>query len=148
MDMGIDIQNAVIGHKLDLGLGAYLEIIDVGQHGAVLYLAYGQASFLLTPGADPEMIHTMQQQSSLPSVTALMLADSGYLAVNPPDFLAHMQPWVVLISVEAGNERKLPDPKVLEALQGTTILRTDQHGWIHCISDGKRFWVEMERDLE
>jgi beta-lactamase superfamily II metal-dependent hydrolase len=148
MEMGIAIQNAVVGQKLDLGLGAVLEIIDVDRHGAILSLIYGQASFLLTPGADPEMIQTLQQKSEVTRVTALMLADSGYRAVNPPEFLSQLRPWLALISVEAGNERNLPDARVLESLQGTTILRTDLHGWIHCISDGKHLWVEVERDIE
>jgi beta-lactamase superfamily II metal-dependent hydrolase len=53
-----------------------------------------------------------------------------------------------MISVEAGNSRGLPSPTVLEALEGTTVLRTDLHGWVELTSDGEHLWVEVERDLE
>jgi competence protein ComEC len=148
MEMEVNIQQAAIGQELDLGSGASLEVVAVSQHGAILLLNYRQASFLLTPGANPEMMHALEQNRSFTKLTALMLADSGYYAVNPPTLLANLRPWLALVSIEAGNERKLPDLRVLEALQGTTVLRTDLHGWIHCVSDGKRLWVEVERGAE
>ncbi len=148
IEMGIDIRYAARGQKLDLGSGAKLEIVEVGQHGAILLVTYGRASFLLTPGADPDLVDAVQQNRSIPGVTALMLADSGYRAVNPPALLTSLQPWLALVSVAAGNERKLPDRRVLEALDGTTVLRTDRHGWIHCFSDGVHIWVEVERDVD
>jgi competence protein ComEC len=148
LEKGINVQPAIPKQKLDLGSGATLEVVAVSQHGAILLLKYEWASFLLTPGADPEMVRELEQNRSFTTLTGLMLADSGYHAVNPPTFLASLRPWLVLVSVEAGNKRGLPDPRVLEALQGTTVLRTDRHGWIHCASDGKRLWVEVERTLE
>ncbi len=148
LEKGVNIQQAACRQKLDLGSGATLEVIAVSQHGAILLLEFERASFLLTPGANPEMIHALEQDRNFTTLTALMLADSGYHAVNPPTFLVSLRPWLGLVSVEAGNDRKLPDPRVLAALQGTTILRTDLHGWIHCVSDGIRLWVEVERTAD
>jgi beta-lactamase superfamily II metal-dependent hydrolase len=79
------------------------------------------------------------------AVTAVLLADGGYVAVNPPEWLTRLQPWVALISVEAGNPRGLPSPETLRALAGTTILRTDLNGWIDLTSDGENLWAEVER---
>jgi hypothetical protein len=31
------------------------------------------------------------------------------------------------------------------AMQGCTLLRTDQNGWIELSTDGERMWVEVER---
>jgi len=148
LEKGVNTQQAAPKQKFDLGSGATLEVIAVSQNGAILLLRFERASFLLTPGANPEMVLELEHHRSFTTLTALMFADSGYHAVNPPSFLASLQPWLGLISVEGGNDRKLPDPRVLEALQGTTILRTDRHGWIHCVSDGTRFWVEVERGAD
>jgi beta-lactamase superfamily II metal-dependent hydrolase len=52
---------------------------------------------------------------------------------------------VVLLSVAAGDTQGRPDPQVLEAVQGRTLLRTDQNGWIELTTDGEQMWVEVER---
>ncbi len=145
MEMGTEIRYATRGQRLDLGSGAHLEVIEAGRHGAILLVTFGRARFLLTPGADPALIKELQKNRSFTTVSALMLADSGYGAVNPPALIASLQPWLALVSVTAGNERNLPDWRVLEALDGTMVLRTDQNGWIHCFSDGENLWVEVER---
>jgi hypothetical protein len=49
------------------------------------------------------------------------------------------------LSVAAGDRNDLPDPETLEALEGYTLLRTDQNGWIEVTTDGERIWVEAAR---
>ncbi|MCJ7709035.1 MAG: hypothetical protein MUO38_15640, partial [Anaerolineales bacterium] len=71
--------------------------------------------------------------------------DGGYSAVNPPEWLARLRPWVALVSVEAGNRRGLPSPETLSTLSGTTLLRTDLNGWIELTTDGEQLWAEAER---
>jgi len=39
----------------------------------------------------------------------------------------------------------LPSPEVLATLAGTTVLRTDHHGWIAFRTDGESLWMEVER---
>jgi hypothetical protein len=38
-----------------------------------------------------------------------------------------------------------PSPEVLQAVQGYTLLHTDQNGWVHLSTDGKNLWVENQR---
>ena len=59
--------------------------------------------------------------------------------------IARLNPQLVLLSVAAGNPRNLPDAETLQALQGYTLLRTDQNGWIELSADGEQMWVEVER---
>ena len=40
-----------------------------------------------------------------------------------------------------GDYEGLPSPEMLEAIQGYTLLRTDEHGWVHLTTDGARLWV-------
>jgi competence protein ComEC len=144
-ERGIPITEAQAGHVLDLGEGARLEVTAMGEHGVVFMLSFGSAHFLLAPGADPQIISELADVPTVAKVNAVLLPDSGYAAVNPPAWLGQLQPRVALISVGAGEGRGLPSPDVLDALGGSTILRTDIHGWIHLMSDGQRMWVEVER---
>ena len=82
---------------------------------------------------------------NLGPVTALLLADGGYAPLNPPEWIERWRPQVVLLSVAAGDEQGRPDPQVLRALQGRTLLRTDQNGWIELSTDGERLWVGVEK---
>ena len=111
----------------------------------MLLIKFNHARILLAPGVDPALIAELAGKRTIGPVNAYLLADSGFSAVNPPEWLDQLQPWVVLISVEAGNSRGLPSPEVLEVLDGTTVLRTDLNGWIELMSDGEQLWVEVER---
>jgi competence protein ComEC len=146
-EAGCPMDEAQAGHALELGDGARLEIIGAGAHGAVLLLEYGSMRVLLAPGADPALIDSLSSAPGPGPVTAVVLAESGEAAVNPAGWLDQLHPRLAIVSVEAGDWRGLPSPETLEALAGTTILRTDQHGWIELISDGERMWVEVERPV-
>jgi len=75
----------------------------------------------------------------------LSLADSGYAASNPPEWIASLNPEVVLLSVSAADENGMPDSEVLETLKDYELLRTDQNGWVEITTDGERMWVNVER---
>ena len=141
----VPILAAQPGAGLDLGGGARLEVLASGEHGAALLLTHGRARVLLAPGADPAMVEAVAQDAGLAGLTALLLPDGGYAAVNPTDWLQRLAPGLVLISVAAGNDRGLPSPAVVSWLQGRSVLRTDRDGWIELISDGRQLWVQAER---
>ena len=63
----------------------------------------------------------------------------------PPEWIERWQPQVILLSVAAGDAEGRPDPQVLQVLQGRTLLRTDQNGWIELSTDAEELWVEVER---
>ncbi|KPK88375.1 MAG: hypothetical protein AMJ88_19135, partial [Anaerolineae bacterium SM23_ 63] len=136
---------AVEGQILDLGDGAKLEVLAMGEHGAVLEITYHRARFLLAPGADPALVNELERKRSIGPVSAILLPDGGNTAVNPYGWLNQLKPLVALISVEAGNSRGLPSIEVLAALGGRNILRTDLNGWIELTMDGERLWAEVER---
>ena len=45
----------------------------------------------------------------------------------------------------AGSRQVLPSPETLVALEGYTLLHTDQNGWIGIETDGEQMWVGVER---
>ncbi|MGD8554136.1 MAG: ComEC/Rec2 family competence protein [Anaerolineales bacterium] len=140
----IPIVTAQPSHTLDLGEDLRLEVVAMGEHGAVLLLSYQGLRMILAPGADPDLIQELVGDNTIGPVTALLLPDGGYAAVNPSNWLTLMHPRLALISVQAGNQRGLPSWQVLQDLRGISTLRTDLHGWIELICDGQRLWVQVE----
>jgi len=147
-DCDCAVHHAEVGQALELGEGARLEVLALGERGAALLLSWRNASFLLAPGADPSLVRALSLHTSTGAVTAALLPDGGAEAVNPREWLSHIDPLVALISVEADGPRGLPSPEVLQALSRRTLLRTDLNGWIELTTDGTRLWIEAERSSE
>jgi competence protein ComEC len=134
------------GQSLDLGSGASLDVISISARGAVLLLKWDNFRLLLPMGMDFQSLENLQQVPSMSSISALLLAESGYAPLNPPEFLTFLKPQLAIISVSPGDHTGLPSPESLEALQGYNLLRTDQNGWIQLTTDGKHMWVEVEKN--
>ncbi len=147
IDRQIPIIQATTGQKLDLGDGATLTILHADQRGAVLWIEYKRFRALLPIGMSLDALTELQADPSLPPLTALLLADSGWVTLNPPTWIASLRPQIILLSVSTENRFGLPDPETLEAVQEYTVLRTDVHGWIELVSDGTTVWVNVERRL-
>ena len=79
-------------------------------------------------------------------VSVLSLADSGYGVSNPPEWIANLNPELVLLSVDAGDENGLPDSEVLESVKDYELMRTDQNGWVEITTNGEQMWVNVERE--
>lgn len=141
----VPLVEALPGQRLHMG-GGSLDVMVVGRHGAALRLTSGRFSMLLAPGADSEVMQLLQQPPLRQTVTALLLPAGGDARLNPHTWIADLRPWVAILSVEAGDRRGRPDTETLDALRGTTLLRTDHHGWITLTTDGQRLWVEVERE--
>ncbi len=139
---------ALPGQRLSLGDGAWLEVLAVGEHGAILQVTYGAFRALIPSGADPAMFTDPTSPLHAGPVTALVLADGGEAAFNPAEWLAEVEPQVSIASLAAGDRRGRPSPETLQALSGRALLRTDRNGWIELATDGETLWVEVERDGE
>ncbi len=144
-DNATPVTRAYPGAALDLGDGARLEVRSVSPRGAVLLVEWQGFRALLPVGMNFDTLEELDYGANIGPVTALLLADSGYAPVNPPEWIALLRPQVVILSVSAGDPDGLPDPSVLESLTGITLLRTDRDGWITVSMDGAGMWVEVER---
>jgi competence protein ComEC len=139
------VTTASAGTTLDLGDGARLEMLSVTPRGAVLLLTWQGFRALLPAGMNFDSLTELENGKKIGPVTALMLADSGFAPVNPPEWIAALRPQVVILSVAAGDPDGLPDQVVLDNLTGYTLLRTDRNGWISVATDGNSLWVEVEK---
>jgi beta-lactamase superfamily II metal-dependent hydrolase len=103
-----------------------------------MLLEWGNFRALLPVGMDFETLETLLDDRNLVHVSALLLAESGYAPVNPPEWIARLKPQVVLLSVASDDRQGLPSPETLRAVAGYSLLRTDQNGWIQLSTDGGR----------
>ena len=123
------------GLALDLGDGARLEFLAVTSRGAVLLLKWDNFRALLPVGMDFDALESLLVRKDLAPLSALLLPDSGYAPLNPPELFAHLQPQIVLLSVAPGNSQGLPSPETLEASAG---LQPAPHRseWLDRADDG------------
>jgi competence protein ComEC len=133
------------GAILDLGSGARLEALAVSARGAVLLLEWNGFRALLPVGMDLAALEELDFGKRIGQVSVLLLADSGYAPLNPPKWLASLQPQLTVLTVSAGDPSGLPDQSVLDSLSGRTLLRTDHSGWIEISTDGLEMTIEVER---
>ena len=100
---------------------------------------------LLPIGANMDTLARLENGDLAGHVDVLLLAQSGYAPLTPPEALTVLNPHVVVISVAAGDKDGLPSPATADALQGYSVLRTDVNGWVGVVTDGQQMWVSAER---
>ena len=79
------------------------------------------------------------------AISLLLLPDSGYAPLNPPEWINALDPQLAILSVAADDLSGLPHDSTLDALDGYQLLRTDLDGWLHISTDGVEMWVEKEK---
>lgn len=141
----IQVVTAEVDHVLDLGDEAILRVLTVGPRGAVLLVEWKNFRALLPVGMSFEALDELRQGASIGPVSVLSLADSGYAASNPPEWIANVNPDIIVLSVAAGDQNGRPDNEVLETIEDYEVLRTDQNGWVEITTNGERMWVNVER---
>jgi competence protein ComEC len=141
----VRVQNAEVGDVLDLGDDGTLSVLTVAPRGAVLLIEYKNFRALLPIGMSFEALDELQNGARVGPVSLLSLANSGYAASNPPEWITNLNPELVVLSVAAADENGMPDSEVLETLNGFSLLRTDENGWIEIITDGTQMWVDVEK---
>ena len=130
---------------LDLGDGATLQVLTTGPRGSVLLLEYKNFRALLPIGMSFEALDELRNGASIGPVSILSLADSGYAPSNPPEWIAYLNPELILLSVQAGDIDGMPDAETLEIIKDYSLLRTDESGWIEISTNGEQMWVNVER---
>ncbi|MBI4733048.1 MAG: ComEC/Rec2 family competence protein [Chloroflexi bacterium] len=141
----VPVTRAEAGYTHDLGYGGRIEVLSATERGAVLLVEWGEFRLLLPVGLNFDSLAELNYGKTIGAVDVLLLADSGYAPLNQVDWIANLEPQVFILSVAADDEFGLPDEGVLELVSGYTLLRTDQDGWIEVTTDGRDFWVDVER---
>ena len=133
---------AEAGQSLLLDENVYLSIQAEGGRGSVLLIEWDNFRALLPIGMD---FDALNQSQKIGEVSLLLLADSGYAPINPPEWINALHPQLVVLSVAADDWTGLPHQSTLDAVEAYPLLRTDEDGWIHISTDGEQMWVESEK---
>lgn len=111
----------------------------------VVRLVYGSFSALLTGDAGSAAEAELLAQGAPLSAAVLKVAHHGSKGSTTPAFVQAINPVLAIIQVGLSNDYGHPHADTLAALQGRTLLRTDEQGRVHIATDGGRMWVESER---
>jgi competence protein ComEC len=141
----IQVTNAEPQQVLELGDGATLTVLAAGPRGAVLLIEWDNFRAVLPIGMSFEALDELHDGADIGPVSLLSLADSGYAPSNPPEWIANLNPELILLSVSAADENGMPDREVMESIKDYDVLRTDQNGWVEVTTDGTHMWVNVER---
>ena len=144
---GIPVTEAEKDQVLDLGDGAILTVLTTGPRGAVLLLEYQNFRVMLPVGMSFDALDELGYGKNIAPVSVLLLADSGYAASNPEEWIVNLNPELAILSVNAADENGMPDGEVLDVVKDYALLRTDQNGWIEIATNGTQMWVNVERSV-
>jgi competence protein ComEC len=141
----IPITSAKVGQTLDLGSGVTLKVLDVSPLGSTLLIKWNGFKALLPIGENFDTLDNLQNGKTVGPVTVLLLSQSGYAPLTPPQWIQNLNPRLVVLSVAAGDQSGLPDQDTLDALNGYSLLRTDRNGWIEVTTDGQQMWTVTQK---
>jgi len=119
------------------------EFKDSNETSIVSRLVFGENSFLFTGDIrKSEEKALLEQRANLDS-DVLKVAHHGSKTSNSKEFIEKVSPEIAVISLGKENSYGHPHQEVLDILEdyGIKILRTDQHGNIKIISDGKKLTI-------
>jgi competence protein ComEC len=160
-EKGVKDTLAGAGQQIDLGDGAVIEVLnpqttllagtesDVDNNSVVLRLSAGGITFLLTADIMREAEWELIMKRAGLTSTVLKVAHHGADTSTSPEFLAVVNPQIAVISAGEDNKFGHPSGEVIRRLEQRlgpeNIYRTDKHGTIEFITDGKKLWVKVER---
>lgn len=112
---------------------------DGNESSLILYLQYGQASFLFPGDMGPDLEKILLHKGLLKDCRVLKVPHHGARSNNPAWLAETLRPQLAVISVGGNNRFGHPAPEALEsyALCGSKILRTDRDGAVMVESDGE-----------
>ncbi len=139
-ELGVAATQIQAGQRFDLGDGAYLDVLAVGDRGATLLLSYSNFRALLPFGLDFNQIQELDVGRSIGPVSLLVLADSGYPPLNSPEWISNLDP--SLIWLPGGDPLAT---ELFDAISGRVLLQANKLGWLHVSTDGRQMWVENGR---
>jgi beta-lactamase superfamily II metal-dependent hydrolase len=148
IEQSIPVTQAESDFELDLGNGAVLKTLNVNSRGAVLLLEWDEFRALLPVGINFSAQEDLEYGEEIKPISLLLLADSGYAPINPPEWITNLNPQIIVLSVAAGDPNGLPHEGTLEAIEDYPVLRTDRNGWIEVTTNGTEMWFEVERQVQ
>ena len=149
-ELGIPYMEAEAGQQIQFGEEASIEVLwptktklrgtrsDLNANSVVLRLVHGDNCFLFVGDAEEETEVRLQVRG-LEACDVLKVAHHGSDHSSTDRFLGKLQPTIAVISVGEHNRYNHPGEETLRRLdrKGARVYRTDQHGAMRFVSDGR-----------
>ena len=112
---------------------------DANNSSIVMRIVYGETSFLFAGDAEREVEQVLLNNGAPLRSDVLKVGHHGSSSSTSYVFLREVMPKYAVISVGTGNSYGHPTEEVLSRLRDAevTTFRTDMHGDVLCVSDGK-----------
>ena len=111
----------------------------------VLRLHYGDRTLLLPGDAEKNAEREILAENNATAMKAdiLKIGHHGSKNSTMPEFLMAVSPQVAIISAGEDNPYGHPSPELVRRLEGAQlrVLRTDQDGAVHILTDGERIEI-------
>jgi len=111
----------------------------INNYSIVIKLKYGNTSFLFTGDAESLSEREMMRRGFDLSADVIKLGHHGSIRSTTDEFLGRVNPKYAVIMVGRKNNYRHPHKRTMEKLKakGIKVYRTDEHGTIIAVSDGK-----------
>ena len=115
---------------------------NLNNSSIVIKLIHGQNVFLFMGDAETEVEEELLRAGVDLSADVLKAGHHGSDTSSGREFLAAVDPGMVVMEVGEGNGFGHPSPRTIKRMErlGAEILRTDLEGTIIMKSDGKKIW--------
>jgi len=111
-------------------------------------LEWNEFQALLPVGMNFSAQEELNYGEDIKTTSVLLIADSGYAPINPPEWFTNLNPQLIVLSVAAGDPDGLPHEGTLNAIEDYPLLRTDYNGWIEVTTDGEEMWIKVEKQAQ
>lgn len=110
----------------------------------IMHVSYGTFDAVFAGDSDGEDITDFADES-IARPELLLVPHHGSNNAFTDEAAAFIQPQIALISVGLHNLYHHPSPQVLHRLKNARVLRTDQNGSIHVVTDGTTISIQTEK---
>lgn len=117
---------------------------SANNQSLVLHIHYGETDILLTGDIEREAQQSLMETHALTGIDVLQVPHHGS-ATSSRRFFEQVDAGLAVISVGEDNTHGHPAPATLNQLDGTQVLRTDEHGRVTIRSDGTDIRVTTAR---
>lgn len=123
-------------------LGAYTE----NNRSISGKLTIGEVDFLFLGDIDSSIELAIAAHTSLTGIEVIKVAHHGSKSSSDATFIQKVKPEIGLFSLKKSNSYGHPHTRVIDLFRSSNIeiLRTDELGDVHLVTDGKRIWQATE----
>jgi competence protein ComEC len=145
----LDIYNPSEKNLASSVLGANTENIDLNDYSVTFKLTYGSFDAFFPGDLSPEKGIDISKVGNLTDVEYIKVPHHGSINGLTKELLNALVPEIAVISVGKNNSYGHPSDIIIKMLNdaGARIFRTDLDGEVEIITDGSKWWVQGEKNV-